>query len=199
MQRLILLRHAKAEGDAPSGQDFDRPLAPRGLREAEAVAAKLAGLGLRPDLALVSPAVRTRQTWDAVDAAMPGGAVRFDPSLYNAGAQELRRLVAQSEEAGTVLVVAHNPGLQELAVELLVERGGPAAFLAHCRAVHRANFESRCQRGRIRRSVPRTPAVDEISRVFAESRSDELLDGFSHRSFGIRSIARNAASASPGL
>ena len=130
MQRLILLRHAKAEGDAPSGQDFDRPLAPRGLREAEAVAAKLGRLGLRPDLALVSPAVRTRQTWDAVDAAMPGGAVRFDPSLYNAGAQELRRLASQSDEPGTVLVVAHNPGLQELAVELLVETGGPAAFLA---------------------------------------------------------------------
>jgi len=61
---------------------------------------------------------------------MPGGAVRFDPSLYNAGAQELRRLASQSDEAGTVLVVAHNPGLQELAVELLVETGGPAAFLA---------------------------------------------------------------------
>src|SRR5438094_761470 len=66
MDRLILLRHAKAENDAPSGDDFDRPLAPRGRREAAAMAGQLAALGIRPDLALVSPSLRTRETWEAV-------------------------------------------------------------------------------------------------------------------------------------
>jgi phosphohistidine phosphatase len=130
MDRLILLRHAKAESDAPSGDDFDRALAPRGLREAAAMAGRLAALGLRPDLALVSPAMRTRQTWEAVEATVPGAEVRLDRSLYNADAAALRRMVREAAEgAGTVLVVGHNPGLQELAVRLLVEAGGPAGFL----------------------------------------------------------------------
>jgi phosphohistidine phosphatase len=134
MQRLILLRHAKAESDAPSGDDFDRPLAPRGLREAQAMAERLAALGLRPDLALVSPALRTRQTWEAVQAALPGGEVRFDRSLYNADAAGVRRLAEQAGAGqGTVLVVGHNPGLQELAVHLLAEGQATAAFLSRAR------------------------------------------------------------------
>jgi phosphohistidine phosphatase len=131
MDRLILLRHAKAEADAESGDDFDRPLAPRGQREAQAMAAQLAALGFRPDLALVSPALRTRQTWEAVQAAAPGGEVRFDRALYNADAQSLRRMAEQAGEGqGTVLVVAHNPGLQELTMRLLLEAGGPQPFIA---------------------------------------------------------------------
>jgi phosphohistidine phosphatase len=133
MDRLILLRHAKAEAEAPSGDDFDRPLAPRGEREAKVMAEHLAALGERPDVALVSPALRTRQTWEAVRAAIPGGEVRFDRGLYNADAQALRRLAEQAGE-GTVLVVGHNPGLQELAVRLLTEARAPNAIIA--RAAH---------------------------------------------------------------
>jgi phosphohistidine phosphatase len=134
MDRLILLRHAKAVADAPSGDDFDRPLAPRGLREARSMAEQLAALGLKPDLSLVSPSLRTRQTWEAVEAAAPGGAVRFDRALYNADAKDLRRLAEKAGKGqGTVLLVGHNPGLQELAVALLVESGGPAPFVAKVR------------------------------------------------------------------
>jgi phosphohistidine phosphatase len=135
MDRLILLRHAKAEADAPSGDDFDRPLAPRGRREAQEMAGQLAALGFRPDLALVSPALRTRETWEALHDALPGGEVRFDRALYNADAAGLRRLAERAGEGrGTVVVVGHNPGLQELAVRLLMEGGAPQAFLA--RAQH---------------------------------------------------------------
>jgi len=131
MRRLILLRHAKAEGDAPSGDDFDRALAPRGQREARAVAAKMAALGLHPDVALVSPALRTRQTFEAVDEALPGAQAHFDRSLYNADAGALRQLAQEAgEDAGTVLVVGHNPGVQELAVRLMAEGHAPAAYLA---------------------------------------------------------------------
>jgi phosphohistidine phosphatase len=130
MDRLILLRHAKAEAEAASGDDFDRPLAPRGQREAQAMAAQMAALGLKPDLALISPALRTRQTWEAVQATLPGGEVRFDRSLYNLDAKGIRRLAWHAGEGhGTVLVVGHNPGLQDLAVKLLREAGGPAPLL----------------------------------------------------------------------
>jgi len=134
MDRLILLRHAKAENDAPSGDDFDRALAPRGQREAKAMAAQIAALGFTPDLALVSPSLRTRETWEAVAEAAPGGEVRFDRTLYNADAQAIRDLAEQAGEGrGTVIVVGHNPGLQELAVKLLAEGAAPAAFLVRAR------------------------------------------------------------------
>jgi phosphohistidine phosphatase len=131
MDRLILLRHAKAEGEAPSGDDFDRPLAARGQREARAVGAQLAALGLRPDLAVVSPAARTRETWDLVELSVAGAAVRFDPALYNAEAGAIRK-IAEKAGAGvrTVIVVAHNPGLQELAVRLMRDGAAPAEFLS---------------------------------------------------------------------
>jgi phosphohistidine phosphatase len=129
MDRLILLRHAKAESEAPSGDDFDRPLAARGQREAQAVGVQLAALGLKPDIALVSPSLRTRETWQLVETTAPGAEVRFDPSLYNAEAGAIHRL-AEKAGPGTVIVVAHNPGLQELAVRLLRDGAAPAEFLA---------------------------------------------------------------------
>src|SRR4051794_15320559 len=112
MDRLILLRHAKAASEAPSGDDFDRPLAPRGRREAQTVGAQLAELGLKPDIALVSPALRTRETWELVAEALGGAEVRFDPALYNAEASAIRRIAETAgSRGGTVIVVAHNPGL----------------------------------------------------------------------------------------
>lgn len=131
MNRLILLRHAKAETDAASGDDFDRPLAPRGRREARAMGAQLAALGFSIDVALVSPALRTRETWEIAAQALSGAEVRFDQALYNAEARTIAKLAEQvGEGGGTVLVVAHNPGLQELAVTLMRDGAAPQAFLA---------------------------------------------------------------------
>lgn len=131
MDRLILLRHAKAESDAPSGDDFDRPLAARGRREARDMGAQIAALGFRPDVVLVSPSLRTRETWELAEQALGGGEVRFEQGLYNAEAGAIWRLAeAAGEGRGTVMVVAHNPGLQELAVRLLAEGASPASMLA---------------------------------------------------------------------
>lgn len=136
MDRLILLRHAKAESEAPSGDDFDRPLAPRGQREARVVGVQLAALELEPDLAIVSPAARARETWELAEEALakealPGAEVRFDPALYNAEAGAIRRIAETAgAQARTVVVVAHNPGLQELAVRLMREGAAPAEFLS---------------------------------------------------------------------
>ena len=72
MDRLILLRHGKAEARAASGEDFDRPLTPRGWRDARLIANAVAEAGFAPDRAVVSAAVRTRETWEAVAPTFPG-------------------------------------------------------------------------------------------------------------------------------
>lgn len=131
MDRLILFRHAKAETEAESGDDFDRALAPRGRREAKAMGEELAAQGVKPDLVLVSPSARTRETWELAAEALPGAEVRLESALYNAEAGAIRRLAERAGDGrGTVVVVAHNPGLQELALRMLLEGAAPASFLA---------------------------------------------------------------------
>lgn len=131
MDRLILLRHGKAEADSESGDDFDRRLSSRGVREAAQMAAHLADMGFRPDVALVSPASRARGTWESAGPAFPGAAIRLDDQLYHADAGTIRRAAeAAGQDCGTVMVVGHNPGLQELTVQLLIEGGAPASLVA---------------------------------------------------------------------
>ncbi|OGN43136.1 MAG: histidine phosphatase [Caulobacterales bacterium RIFCSPHIGHO2_01_FULL_70_19] len=122
MQRLILMRHAEAERSGGAGGDRDRPLSARGRADAVLMGQALAARGLRPDLALVSPAARTRQTWSLVHDALGDVQVRDDEALYNGSADVLRRFVeAAEDEAGCLLVVAHNPGVHLLALEYMSE------------------------------------------------------------------------------
>ncbi|WP_132253565.1 SixA phosphatase family protein [Methylobacterium segetis] len=126
MRRLILLRHAKS--DRPPGlRDLDRPLNPRGRQAAPLMGRYLADEELRPDLALVSPSARTQETWEAVAAAL--GAVRTETvrTIYEAPASALLAAIRSApDEAGRVILVGHNPGMQDLAVKL-VGRGDAAA------------------------------------------------------------------------
>jgi phosphohistidine phosphatase len=122
MQRLILMRHAEAERGAASGRDRDRALSPGGRADARAMGKALAARGLRPDVALVSPASRTRQTWDLAHDAFGDAEVHTDEPLYNGSADTLRQAIeAVEDEAGCLIVVAHNPGVHLLAVEYLIE------------------------------------------------------------------------------
>ena len=122
MQRLILMRHAEADPVRGAGGDRGRTLSARGRIDAAAMGRALAARGWRPDLALVSPARRTRQTWDLLHDAFGDVQIRDDEALFNGGAQVLRQLVADAEdEAGCLMVVAHNPGVHVLAVEYLIE------------------------------------------------------------------------------
>jgi len=135
MDRLILMRHGKAEQHAASGGDFERALAPRGQNDAALMGKVLARADLSPDLALVSSARRTRETWEAVAPAFAGARSETRRDLYHAEAQDV--LAAIREEApdgGTVMVVGHNPGLHELALRLAM--GGPAdpAMMAKLRS-----------------------------------------------------------------
>ncbi|SEC50328.1 phosphohistidine phosphatase [Streptomyces sp. 2231.1] len=119
MRRLMVLRHAKAAW--PEGvQDHRRPLGPRGLRDAPAAGRALAEAGGLPDLALCSTAVRARRTWEL--AAAEWGTpppVRYDRRLYAAGVADLLDVVREvPREVEALLLVGHNPGLEELVAEL---------------------------------------------------------------------------------
>jgi phosphohistidine phosphatase len=120
MKRLLLMRHAKSSWDDASLADFDRPLAPRGREAAPRMGREMARRGWLPELALVSPAARTRQTWDLVAAelAAPPPA-HFPDTLYDASTESILAEVQQTPETvKTLLVLGHNPGLEELAAEL---------------------------------------------------------------------------------
>lgn len=120
MHALLLLRHAKSSRDDSALDDFDRPLAPRGNRDAPHMGAEIVRRGWRPDLALVSTALRARQTWELASAAFPGlPETRYEQSLYMASARKILALLRTlPEAAATVIVTGHNPGMEELAAML---------------------------------------------------------------------------------
>ena len=131
MDRLILLRHGQADPGSETGEDFDRRLAPHGIVESRAMGLRLAEMGLVPDVALVSTAARARGTWDAACVAFPNTEVRFEDDLYHADSGAVRSFAFEAGAAsGTVLVVGHNPGLQELTVALMREGHAPSSLIA---------------------------------------------------------------------
>lgn len=114
MRELILLRHAHAE-PAVSGQaDLDRPLSPVGLAEAEAAGKWLKENKLLPDCVLCSPSRRTRETLEAVMAAIGYVEKRLEDRIYEATPGTLAMLVDERRDLDRVLVVGHNPGLEQL-------------------------------------------------------------------------------------
>lgn len=117
-RRLILLRHAKS--DWPDVPDRDRPLAKRGRRDAPRIGRWLHEHGYQPDVVVVSAATRTRQTWDLVAPELGGlPAVHFEPRAYAASALTLLYLAQElPARYRTALLIAHNPGLSELAASL---------------------------------------------------------------------------------
>jgi phosphohistidine phosphatase len=119
MRRLILLRHAKTERDAPSGKDRDRRLDERGRHDGAEISAWLALHDYRPDLALVSTATRTQETWQLLHAAMPSVRAKHLPALYGADPSELLQLIQSETATECLLILAHNPGLHELAFGLV--------------------------------------------------------------------------------
>lgn len=135
MQRLILLRHGKAERESMRGDDHARRLTPRGRRDALEAGQRLVDMGFVPDLALVSDAARTRETWEALRPVCEACPVRFEPSLYHAEAQTVLDLVREAADlARTVLVIGHNPGLHELVLRLLIEGGASSDLLNTARS-----------------------------------------------------------------
>lgn len=114
-RRLLLLRHGKAE--SPLGvADIDRPLTGRGRRHCRDVGAECRARGLVPELVVVSPALRARQTWEAVAAAMNAAPeVDVDRRVYANTVDDLMEVVHElPDERTTVLIVGHNPSIGAL-------------------------------------------------------------------------------------
>ncbi|NEV76975.1 histidine phosphatase family protein [Rhodopseudomonas sp. BR0C11] len=122
MRRLILLRHAKTERDAPSGKDHDRRLEDRGRSDAAEIAAWLAAEHLVPDQVLISTATRTRQTWDVLSELFPANRepqVAYLSEMYSASSSQLLQAIHEvSAGINQLMLIGHNPGLHELALAL---------------------------------------------------------------------------------
>jgi phosphohistidine phosphatase len=125
VKTLTLLRHAKSSGSDPTPRDFDRPINGRGRRAAARMGEWLAGDDLPIDLIIASPALRVQQTLAGVlTAAKLSIDARFEPRIYLASAATLLELIQGIEAtAKHVLMMGHNPGLEDL-VLLLSPEGG---------------------------------------------------------------------------
>jgi len=116
MKTLFLLRHAKAAPGGPRLDYRERPLDDRGHGTAPVVAQYMKDRGYRPALVLCSPALRCRQTLDAVTEHLGDPPVRFEEDLYLAPPGLLHRRVSELDPAAdSVLIVGHNPGIGEFA------------------------------------------------------------------------------------
>jgi phosphohistidine phosphatase len=124
MRRLMLLRHAKTENDAPSGRDQDRRLDKRGRNDAAEIGGWIGRHPPFPDSVLVSPAVRAHQTWDIIWEALKDlgrePQVELLPELYGADPSQLLETIrlASATDPNRLMVVGHNPGMHELALAL---------------------------------------------------------------------------------
>ncbi|MEA3639173.1 MAG: histidine phosphatase family protein [Lamprobacter sp.] len=116
-RELLLLRHAKSDWDTDTGSDIERPLAKRGKRDAPRIGEWLYREGLVPSLILSSTAERARETTLRVCKGLDYKKrdIKWEPAIYEADLETLLRLLADYEHApSTVLMVGHNPGLEDL-------------------------------------------------------------------------------------
>ena len=124
MRRLMLLRHAKTESEAPSGRDEDRRLDNRGHRDAAEIGSWIGHHPPFPDLVLVSHAMRALQTWqiawEAMKELVSEPEVELVPELYGADVSQLLETIrdASSADPKRLMLVGHNPGMHELALAL---------------------------------------------------------------------------------
>jgi phosphohistidine phosphatase len=133
MKTLLVLRHAKSSWNDPALDDHERPLNERGRRDAPRMGELVRQYGLIPDLVISSDAVRALLTAQAVaEAARYAGEILLDPRLYIASPADILSLLQTvRENAETIMIVGHNPGLEELVEHLTGERLDlPTATLA---------------------------------------------------------------------
>jgi phosphohistidine phosphatase len=129
MRRLYLVRHAKSSWDDPALDDFDRPLSRRGLRDGRRMAAYLRMAGIRPGLVLCSAARRAAQTLELLESGLEGVPASIEAELYEAGRPDLRtRLRRLDDHLTSVLLIGHNPALEQLAESLVAGQGDGEAL-----------------------------------------------------------------------
>lgn len=123
MKKLLVLRHGKSSWDDPDIPDQERPLTERGRQAARRMSKYLKDKRLEPSLVMCTSALRARQTLELLTPAFPKGAtINIEPRLYSASGDELiTRLRRVSQAAPAVLMVGHNPAMQELVLTLASE------------------------------------------------------------------------------
>lgn len=127
---LYLLRHAKSSWDEPLLDDFERPLNGRGAKAAAAMAEAMKDRKVIPDLVLCSTARRTQETWDLIAPSLPQDVpLRLQQSLYLASRSRLLAALARVPAgAGRIMILGHNPGLEQLALRLAGPESKPKAL-----------------------------------------------------------------------
>lgn len=126
MKRITLLRHAKSGWDDPVARDFDRGLNPRGERAAVTIGMAAAAAELGVDAIISSPAVRCTQTLDLFQpaAGMANMEVHWDRRVYLASSATLLDVMRENDESfGHVLLCGHNPGMEDLILDLAPDDG----------------------------------------------------------------------------
>lgn len=140
MKTLLLVRHAKTERNSATGADIDRKLTDRGLEDAPALGKALRKLNLSLDQVFCSSAVRARQTAELMlEKARFDGTVDYRPTIYLAEAKALIELLQVDASGKTVLLVGHNPGLEELSG--ILTSGRPHGIVLSTGAIVRIDFE----------------------------------------------------------
>lgn len=132
MHRLFLLRHAKAGWAAPGMTDFDRQLSASGIADAEALGRRMRQTGLLPDIVLCSTARRAVQTFDRVASTLFTDAPRaiYLEKLYNSDATNYVAAIRRAQPGRALLVVGHNPMMEDLAFALPADGDANAMRLA---------------------------------------------------------------------
>lgn len=162
MKLLSILRHAKSGWDDPVARDFDRPLNARGASGAELIGRHAAGQGFAPQMIWASPAVRVVETLDRFQPAAGLEALepKWDRRIYLASSASLTDLLRETPDSiDHALICGHNPGLEDLILELVADDGTsplrdvveekfPTAALAtlHCDIARWDELAMRCAR-----------------------------------------------------
>lgn len=126
MRRVMLLRHAKSSWDHMDLDDIDRPLALRGRLSAPLLGRYIYRRKLEPDLVLCSPAMRARQTWELISAEWDQTNAAKRPQLEMRSSFYLARpamlmsaLQRIDDEVASVMIIGHNPGMEQLALQMV--------------------------------------------------------------------------------
>jgi phosphohistidine phosphatase len=135
LKTLYVLRHAKAERDSDTGNDFDRALAERGWSDAELVGREARRRGFEINAVLASPAKRAAETVEAFARGYGEIEPEWEPGIYNAALDRLLAIVGGADDdASRLLIVGHNPGFEMLVMTLTggnpLNDGMPTAALA---------------------------------------------------------------------
>lgn len=131
MSRLFLLRHAKAGWALPGMRDFDRPLDAEGTADAEATGLAMRAHGYIPELTLCSNAVRARQTLEGIAGTADTGRVLYFDDLYREDASGYLSIIRKSGSVGALLVIGHNPMMEDLALALAPKGDDDARATLH--------------------------------------------------------------------